>query len=104
MTDGLPTPRSTLRAGLGVLVRRTACRHRDYADLQRLVDAGRGDTPLIRLRYRCSNCAGGSPLTDWVVTNDYAPQPWQPSRTPKRKGEGVASDRLVFKPRLAPVA
>ena len=42
------------------------CRHRRDADLQGLVDAGRGDVPLVRLRFRCSNC--GSGLTDFVVT------------------------------------
>jgi len=64
---GLPTPRSTLRAGyLDVLVWCKACRQQAPADLQRLVDSSRGDTPLIHLRYRCSKC--GSRLTDWVVT------------------------------------
>jgi hypothetical protein len=77
MTDDLPTPRSTLQSRLCVFVRCLACRHRDYADLQRLVDSGRGDTPLIRLRYRCSNCPSGSHFTDWVVTNDYQPKPWR---------------------------
>jgi hypothetical protein len=64
MSDDLPTPRSTLRSGLRVLVRCTACRHRDYADLQRLIDDGRGDVPLIRLRYRCSNCPSGERVSD----------------------------------------
>jgi hypothetical protein len=77
MSDGLPTPRSTLRNGLCVFVWCKACRHRADADLQRLVDAGRGDTPLIRLRYRCSNCRSGSQFTDWVVSNGYDPQPWR---------------------------
>jgi hypothetical protein len=77
VTDDLPTPRSTLRAGYRVLVWCKACRHRANADLQRLVDAGRGDTPLIRLRYRCSNCPGGPRFTDWVVSNGYNPQPWR---------------------------
>ena len=36
-------------------------RHRRNADLQALIDAGRGDVPLIDLRFRCSNC--GSRLT-----------------------------------------
>jgi hypothetical protein len=79
MSDDLPPPRSMLRTGYRVLVWCNACRHRDYSDLQRLIDEGRGDTPLIRLRYRCSNCAGGAQFTDWVVTNDYAPQPWRPA-------------------------
>jgi hypothetical protein len=34
--------------------------------LQGLIDAGRGDVPLIHLRFRCSNCR--SSLTDFVVT------------------------------------
>ena len=65
--DDPPTPRSTLRAGYAcVLVWCKACRRQREADLQALVDAGRGDVPLIKLRYRCSNC--GSRLTNWVVT------------------------------------
>ena len=67
MPDDLPTPRSTLRSRyVRVLVWCKACRHEADADLQALVDAGRGDVPLIKLRFRCSNC--GSRLTDWVVT------------------------------------
>jgi hypothetical protein len=63
----LPTPRTTLRARyVRVLVWCKACRHRRDADLQGLVDAGRGDVPLVHLRFRCANC--GSRLTDFVVT------------------------------------
>ena len=47
-----------------VLVWCKACCRQADADLQALVAAGRGDVPLIRLRFRCSNC--GSRLTDWV--------------------------------------
>jgi len=65
--DDLPTPRSTLRLRYTcVLVWCKSCRHQREAALQALVDGGRGDVPLIRLRFRCSNC--GSRLTDWVVT------------------------------------
>jgi hypothetical protein len=44
---------------------------RDHSgtDLQRLVDTGRGDVPLIHLRYRCSRCR--SRLTDFVCTSKY---------------------------------
>jgi hypothetical protein len=69
-----------MRSGLCVLVRCKACRHRANADLQALIDSGRGDVALIRLRYRCSNCAGGSQFTDWVVSNGYNPQPWRPTQ------------------------
>jgi hypothetical protein len=52
---GLPTPRSTLRdSSARVLVWCKACRHQADADLQKLVNEGRGDVPLIQLRYRCS--------------------------------------------------
>jgi hypothetical protein len=44
MPDGLPTARSTLRTGyVRVLVFCKSCRHQANADLQRLVDEGRGD-------------------------------------------------------------
>jgi hypothetical protein len=77
MTGDLPTPRRTLRGGYCVLVWCKACRHRANADLQALIDSGRGDVPLIELRYRCGNCPGGSQFTDWVATSSYAPQPWR---------------------------
>ena len=68
-TDGpdLPTPRTTLATRyVRVMVGCKACRHQAEADLQGLVDAGRGDVPLTSMRFRCSNC--GSRLTDFVVT------------------------------------
>jgi hypothetical protein len=49
--------------------------HQRAADLQALVDASRGDVPLIKRRFRCSNC--GSRLTDWVVTAKK-PGRWNP--------------------------
>ena len=65
--DDLPTPRSTLRSRYAcVLVWCKACRRQREAELQALMGAGRGDVPLIKLRFRCSNCGGR--LTDWVVT------------------------------------
>jgi hypothetical protein len=78
MSDDLPTPRSTLQSRLRVFVRCLACRRRDYAALQKLVDSGRGDAPLIRLRFRCTGC-GSSEHTDWVVTNEHQPQSWRPA-------------------------
>jgi hypothetical protein len=74
VTDGLPTPRSTLRdSSARVLVWCKACRHQADADLQKLVDTGRGDVPLIHLKYRCSRC--GSRLTDFVCTSRYGGRP-----------------------------
>jgi hypothetical protein len=54
----LPTPRTTLRTGyVCVLVFCKSWRHQADADLQALVDAGRGDVPLTELR--CSQCGNG---------------------------------------------
>jgi hypothetical protein len=39
------------------------------ADLQKLVEEGRGDVPLIHLKYRCSSC--GSRLIDFNCTSRY---------------------------------
>jgi hypothetical protein len=54
-----------------------ARRHQAEADLHRLVETGRGDVPLIHLRFRCQNC--GSHRTDWVVMSRdaLAARPWR---------------------------
>jgi hypothetical protein len=72
VSDGLPTARTTLRAGyVRVLVFCNSCRHQADADLQALIDAGRGDVPLVDLRFRCGNCR--SKLTDFVCTSRSGP-------------------------------
>jgi hypothetical protein len=65
-THGLPTPRTTLRARyVSLLVWcKGGCQHQAEADLQALIDAGRGDVPLTRLKFRCSNAAAIEP-TPW---------------------------------------
>jgi hypothetical protein len=50
-----PTPRDYLR-GPDWLTYCKDCLHRAYADMEALVDAGYGDTPLIQLRFKCSAC------------------------------------------------
>jgi hypothetical protein len=73
--DALPTARTTLRTGyVRVLVFCRSCRYRAAADLQAIVDAGRGDEPLTELRFRCSQC--GTDRTEFVVTSRDNPQPW----------------------------
>lgn len=53
----LPTPNTMLRAHyLRLLLTCQACHHQTDADLQALVDSGRGDVTLIKLRWRCSRC------------------------------------------------
>jgi hypothetical protein len=78
VTDDLPTMHTAHRAGfLYVLVGCKACRHQAPADLQTIIDAGRGDVPLLHLRLRCTKC--GSRLTDNVVMAKDAlgVQPWR---------------------------
>jgi hypothetical protein len=78
VTDRLPTARSTERAGyLCVLVWCKACRRQAPADLAAIIAAGKGDVPLIELRFRCANC--GSRLTDSVVAakDALSVEPWR---------------------------
>jgi hypothetical protein len=78
MTDNPPTARTTHRAGfLCVLVWCKACHHEAPADLQPIIEAGRGDVPLKDLRFRCTRC--GSRLTDSVVMakDGLGVQPWR---------------------------
>ena len=51
-TETLPTPRSTLEARYVTLLVwcKGGCRHQAKADLQGLVESGRGDVPLTELR------------------------------------------------------
>ncbi len=57
--DRLPTARSTLAARyVRILLACRSCLRQRDADLQHLVDAGRGDIPLVNLRWRCAHCGG----------------------------------------------
>jgi hypothetical protein len=51
-----------------------SCRHQRDADLQALIDAGRGDVPLTELRWKCARCSHRR--IDMVVTSHANPQPW----------------------------
>jgi ribosomal protein L44E len=53
----LPTPRTMLTAErLRLAVSCDRCGHERDADLQALIDGGRGDVSWNRLRFRCSVC------------------------------------------------
>jgi hypothetical protein len=67
MTDDLPTARNTLPkdARLCLFVWCKACHHQGPADLQAIIDAGKGDVPLKDLKFRCAKC--GSRSTDAVM-------------------------------------
>jgi hypothetical protein len=74
----LPTSRTTFAARyVAVLVWCKSCRHQAAADLVALIDAGRGDVPLVDLRFRCGNCR--SMLTDFVCTSRSGAlvKPWR---------------------------
>ena len=71
MADG---HREAARSVIHVLVWCKACRRGRDADLQALIDVGRGDVPLIHLRFRCSSC--DSRLTDFLVTSRGKVRPW----------------------------
>ena len=69
MTDSLPTARTMLPQDgwLCLSVRCRGCLHQALADLQAIIDAGRGDVPIKDLKFRCTEC--GSSRTDHVVTS-----------------------------------
>jgi hypothetical protein len=71
----LPTARTTLRTRyVRVLAFCSSCRHQADADLEVIVNSGRGDVPLAQLRFCCSQC--GIDRTDFVVTSRDVVKPW----------------------------
>ena len=69
----VPTPRSTLQARyVRVLLTCWSCKHQREADLQGLIDAGRGDVPLVELCWRCARC-GHRRIDAVVVAKDVGP-------------------------------
>ena len=44
-----------------------------HADLDALIRSGKGDIPLVQLKWQCANCRSG--LTDFVVTGSH----WGPA-------------------------
>lgn len=79
MPDNLPTARSTLpnASWLYLHVWCKACQHQAQADLQAIIDRGRGDVPLKDLKFRCAQC--GSRRTDAVMMGKggVGVQPWR---------------------------
>jgi hypothetical protein len=69
MDDDLPTPRSISRTGYRVHVWCKACQHAKDADLAALIADGRGDVPLVQMKWRCGNC--GSRLTEFIVGGSH---------------------------------
>ena len=54
--DALPTARSMAPTGFRIHVWCKACRHSVNADLDALIRDGKGDIPLVRLKWQCANC------------------------------------------------
>ena len=46
-----------------------ACRHQIEIEFQTIVDQGKGDVPIVHLKFVCKNC--GSRLTDCVVSGSH---------------------------------
>jgi hypothetical protein len=76
MANKLPTARSMIKQEFRAAFWCKACHHA-LADLQAIVDAGRGDVPLKDLKFRRAKC--GRRLTDHVVMprDALAVQPWR---------------------------
>jgi hypothetical protein len=88
MPDGLPTPRTTLRAAyVRVLLTCWSCKRQHDADLDALVAAGRGDVPLVQLRWRCSWCHS-TRIDAVVMAKDSTVVPWREAR--RRVGQAPA--------------
>jgi hypothetical protein len=67
VTD-LPTARD-YKGNHRLVVWCRACRLQRELSFKTLVDDGRGDIPIINLRFRCTNC--GSCQTDAVVSGSH---------------------------------
>lgn len=69
-----PTARTTLKAGLSLSAICQACQHGAEIDLAALIASGRGDVPLLDLRFRCARC--GSRDCQAVVSGAKLSQKW----------------------------
>jgi hypothetical protein len=77
MLPPCPTPRTTLRCRyVRVLLTCWSCKHQRDADLAGLIAAGRGDTPLVQLCWRCAACGGR------VCTSHARVVPWRSEQAP----------------------
>lgn len=56
MSEGLPTPRTTVAAKAECAAICDDCAHVGDLDLRGLIAAGRGDVPLRHLQLRCAKC------------------------------------------------
>ena len=64
-----PTARTLAPTGFRIHVWCKACRHSVDADPDALIRNGKGDIPLVQLKWQCGNCR--SLLTDFVMTGSH---------------------------------
>jgi hypothetical protein len=71
MNSDLPTARDYLTSNvrLRLVIWCKACRHQHEIGFQNLIDQGKGDVPIVRLKFVCRNC--GSRLTDCAVSGSH---------------------------------
>jgi hypothetical protein len=65
----LPTARDYLKSSVRLLIWCKACRHQIEIGFPSLVEQGKGNVPIVHLKFRCTNC--GSRLTDSVVSGSH---------------------------------
>jgi hypothetical protein len=73
--NDLPTPASYGNSGWCLTVWCKACRYQTDVEFPALVKAGKGNIPLVNLRFRCTNCR--SLLTDFVVSGSHMQPGWR---------------------------
>jgi hypothetical protein len=69
MNSDLPTARDYLKSHVSLIIWCKACRHQIEMEFSKIVDQGRGNTPVVKLRFRWENC--GSRLTDCVMLGSH---------------------------------
>jgi hypothetical protein len=69
MTDNLPTARTMATTGFRWHVFCKSCHWAIDPDFQQLIADGRGDVPLVDLKWRCGRC--GSRLIDAVMSGGH---------------------------------
>jgi Zn finger protein HypA/HybF involved in hydrogenase expression len=73
VSDDLPTVRSNFPTH-DLIAICPECHHSIRVDQQALLDSGKGDVPLIKLRFRCTKC--GHVPADIKVSGGKGMKPW----------------------------
>jgi hypothetical protein len=69
MNSDLPTARDYFKSNVRLVIWCKACRHQREVERQSLIDQGKGDVPIVRLKFVCANC--GSRVTDCAVSGSH---------------------------------